>query len=390
MSGIAIPVGVLFSRSGPYADLGEQGYAGALAGIEAVNAQAGHSFRLQAVPADPQGSTDRYATLATDLVSTHKVQHIVGCTTSWSRKEVIPALEKTGALLWYPCVYEGFEASENVVYVGACANQHILPLLEFALPAFGRNAFLLGSNYIWGWETCRIARDVISRSGGQVMGERHVPLGDTDIGRIVEEIRRKKPDFILSSLIGPSSHAFLEAYRALGEVDPDFAPGNRPVLSCNLSENEIAHIAPAAEGHFTIATYFEALAGAANTAFLASLPVETRATGVSAFFAQAYTSVLLIAAGLKRTRQGSAMDVLDAVKAEGVATPIGNLRVDAGNNHIHVPAHIARATTDGRYEIIREGSYAIAPDPFLTRAMLSIPETEPGTTPVRPTLRIVK
>lgn len=383
-----IPVGVLFSRSGPYADLGEQGYAGALAGIEAVNRRGGSPFRLEAVSADPQGATDRYAALATELVSMHRVQHIVGCTTSWSRKEVIPSLEKTGALLWYPCVYEGFEASESVVYVGACANQHILPLLDFALPAFGRKAFLLGSNYIWGWETCRIARDIISRSSGQVLGERHVPLGDTDIGRIIEEIRRKKPDFILNSLIGPSSYTFLEAYHVLGGADPEFAPGRRPVLSCNLCENEIMKIAPAAEGHLTTATYFEALPGAVNAAFLASLGQDTKAVGISAFFAQAYASILLIAAGLERTAQGAAMEVLDAVKDDGVETPLGPLKVDARNNHIHVPAHIARATADGRYEIIREGSHAIEPDPFMTRAVLVVPGT--GTAPAKPILRIVK
>ncbi len=383
-----IDIGVLFSRSGPYADLGDQGYRGAIAGIEAVNRR-GLPFRLSPVVADPEGNTDRYAALAHRLVSGGSVQHIVGCTTSWSRKEVIPAIEKTEALLWYPCVYEGFEASENVVYVGACANQHIVPILDFALPLFGRRAFLVGSNYIWGWETCRIARDVLAHSGGEVLGERHVPLGDTDIAHIVEEIRRKKPDFILNSLIGPSSYRFLEAYHALGRRDPDFATGRRPVLSCNLSENEIARIAPVAEGHLTVATYFEADEGPANAAFLESLDAEDRRIGVSAFFAQAYASVLMIAAGLDATDGGRAMDVLSAVKARDVATPLGALRVDAGNNHIHAEAHIARATADGRFEIVRESAGRIAPDPFLTRTNLAVPGMEPPAQP-RPSLRIVK
>ena len=385
-----VPVGVLFSRSGPYSDLGEQGYLGAIAGIRAINRREDLPFKLKAVFADPQGNTDRYATLASDLITTAGVQHIVGCTTSWSRKEVIPAIEKTRALLWYPCVYEGFEASENVVYVGACANQHILPMLEFALPAFGRNGFLVGSNYIWGWETCRIARDILARSGGRVAGERHIPLGDIDVGHIIEEIRRKKPDFILNSLIGPSSYAFLQAYRALGEIDPDFATGRRPVLSCNLSENEIAQITPAAEGHFTVSTYFEALSCPSNAAFLDSLGDDARAAGVSAFFAQAYASVLLIAAGLEATGIGQAMDVLAAVKQRAVATPLGPLHIDASNNHIHALAHIARATASGGYEIIRQSIGLIAPDPFLTRASLVIPESPAVSSSSRPMLRIVK
>lgn len=183
-----IEIGILFSRSGPYAELGEQGFRGAMAGIDEVNRR-GSPFALAPAIADPQGNADRYAVLASDLIKDRSLQHVVGCTTSWSRKEVIPVMEKTQALLWYPCVYEGFEANENVVYVGACANQHILLLLEHVLPTYGRNAFLLGSNYVWGWETCRLARDVVTRSGGTVLGERHIPIGDTDIDRIIEEIR---------------------------------------------------------------------------------------------------------------------------------------------------------------------------------------------------------
>lgn len=384
-----VQVGVLFSRSGPYADLGEQGYAGTMAGIAAVNARTGLPFRLEASVADPKGNTDRYAALAAELVSGGEVRHIVGCTTSWSRKEVIPVLEKTQALLWYPCVYEGFEANENVVYVGACANQHILPLLEFALPAFGRRGFLLGSNYIWGWETCRIARDVILRSGGEVLGERHVPLGDADIDRIIDEIHRKKPDFILNSLIGPSSYAFLRAYRALGERDGDFAPGRRPVLSCNLGENEIVKIMPAAEGHYTTATYFETLETQENARFLAGLPEDARAAGISAFFAQAYSAVLLIAAGIEVAGEAAALDVLEAVKARAVETPFGPLRIDPANNHIHVVAHVARATAGGRYDIVRQGRDAIAPDPFLIRSALAVPAIETATAPSRPQLRLV-
>ena len=71
-------------------------------------------------------------------------RHIIGCVTSWSRKEVIPVLEKAGGTLWYACPYEGFEANEHVVYMHACPNQHLVPLLGYVVPRFGANGFLLG------------------------------------------------------------------------------------------------------------------------------------------------------------------------------------------------------------------------------------------------------
>jgi ABC-type branched-subunit amino acid transport system substrate-binding protein len=361
-----IPIGVLFSGAGPYIEVAMEGTLGAMAGIEAINAHKSFPFELVPLRRDPEGIADRYAELAEEMVRKHGVQHIVGCTTSLSRKEVIPVLEKTGSVLWYPCVYEGYEANENVVYVGGCGNQHILPLLEYVLPRFGRNAILLGSNYVWGWETCRIAREVLDRSNGQVLGERHVPLGDTNVERIIEEIRRKKPDFILNSLIGPSSESFLLAYAELGQQDTDFCAEKRPVLSCNLTETEVAKLAPAVAGHLTVSSYFQSLATPENMVFLSSLPNESRSNGISALFALAYSSVMMIAAGL--SRNGGALDtIVESVTGQDVASPLGTIRLQPDNNHIRVKAHIARATADGTYEILREGQDLIDPDPFMTR-----------------------
>ena len=131
------------------------------------------------------------------------------------------SLEKHGGTLWYACPYEGFEANDHVVYTHACPNQHLVPLLGYvACRATAPNGFLLGSNYIWGWEINRVARDLIADAGGEVLGERYLPLGDTDVARLIDEIRATRPDFILNNLIGPSSYAFLEAYAALGREDP--------------------------------------------------------------------------------------------------------------------------------------------------------------------------
>ena len=104
----------------------------------------------------------------------------------------------------------------------ACPNQHLVPMLGYVVPRFGANGFLLGSNYIWGWETNRVARDLIADAGGKVLGERYLPLGETDVSRLIAEIQATRPDFVLNNLIGPSSYAFIAAYAALGRARPAF------------------------------------------------------------------------------------------------------------------------------------------------------------------------
>ena len=368
LQGNTIPIGVLFSASGPYAAIGSEGLAGTLLAIEEINSNNLHDFKLQPHIRDPLGITENYAALAADIVATSGARHIIGCTTSWSRKEVIPLLEKSDTMLWYPCPYEGFEVHEQVVYLGACPNQHVLPLLEFALPRFGADGYLVGSNYIWGWETSRIARDFMEAAGGHVAGERYVPLGDVDVDRIIQEIRLKRPSFILNTLIGPSSYAFLEAYEALGQEDPAFQPATRPVLSCNFSERELAQIGKPAQGQYAVSPYFQNLATPENRQFLDVVRKFAPATEhVSAFFAQAYAAVHLLAAGLSATGIDDTRAVLGAVAGRVVKAPYGPVQIENTNNHTVLTPRIARAGSAG-FEIVSDLGAAIRPDPYLARA----------------------
>lgn len=370
-SGNAIAVAVLFSASGPYAAIGREGLLGTLTAIDEINSTKRYGLSLAPHVRDPQGATESYAPMAVDLVAQSGARHILGCTTSWSRKEVIPVLEKTRTTLWYACPYEGFEANEQVVYLGACPNQHVLPLLAHILPRFGADGFLVGSNYIWGWETNRIARDVMETAGGTVAGERYISLGDRDIGHIVDEIRRKRPAFILNTLIGPSSQAFLAAYHALGLEDPAFTQANRPVLSCNLAESELAQLGPLASGQYAIAPYFQSLPSVENRRFLDTVQrFAPDVAHVSAFFAQAYMAVHLLAAGIAAAGTDDGQQVLAAATGRVSKAPVGDIEIDAANNHSVLTPRIARATPEG-FEIVGGAEQAIRPDPYMARSSIA-------------------
>jgi branched-chain amino acid transport system substrate-binding protein len=281
---------------------------------------------------------------------------------------VIPVLEKTGSQLWYPCPYEGFEGNDHVVYVGACPNQHIVPLLDYVLERFGADPMLVGSNYIWGWETNRIAREYVEARGGRVKGERFVALGDTDIAHIIEEVRLKRPDFVLNTLIGPSSAAFVEAYWQLGRQDPAFAPAQRPIISCNWTETEIAALGERAHGHLTIAPYFQSLDTPENARFLAIMRrLAPGANHPSAFFAQAYAAVQMIARGVAATGSGDVGQVLLAAKTDIYEAPFGALGIHVETNHAILAPHIARASDKGGFEVISTTATPIVPDPYLAR-----------------------
>ncbi|TYC79744.1 transporter substrate-binding protein [Stappia sp. BW2] len=367
-----IPVGVLFSKSGSYAAIGQEGYWGARIAIDEINASGLFDFRFLRVDGDPRGSTENYAVEAERMMREAGCRHIVGTQTSSSRKEVLPVMERGRGLLWYTTPYEGFESHDRVVYTGACPNQGVVPLFRHIVPESGRRAFLLGSNYIWGWETNRIARELLAGCNGDVLGERYVAIGDENIDHLIVEIREKRPDFIFNNLIGESSYAFLRAMKRLAKEDPAFAPNRCPILSCNLTEAELPILGAAAEGLVSTSTYFETLDTPENEDFLSRLEgLRGPEASISSMFVGPYEAVWLLARAIEACGSDAPDHVLSELCRRPHRTPLRDIRIDPQTQHAYLQPLIAVVETTGperlrsRFRIIEKTSGPLAPDPYL-------------------------
>lgn len=339
-----VDIGVLLSRSGMYAALSRASRDGVFRGVEEVNADPRLDVSFRVTERDPEGRLDRYAPLCREILRGSGARHIFGCITSASRKEVIPELERFDGILWYPVPYEGFEASERVAYMHACPNQHLLPLLDWALPTLGTRAYLVGSNYIWGWEMAQIAREKIAAAGGQILGDRYLPIGDTELDHIIHDIRTLKPSFILNSLVGDSSYAFLARLTEL-KRETEFAH-DVTVLSCNFTECEIDAAGEAAEGLVSAGPWFEPGGG----------------TGGS-FHEMARQSVYelaLLLHGRPGAEELPLAELLHTALRSGRPT-----RLDPVHLHARQPAIIARLES-GRFNEIKRLPETRA-DPYLTQ-----------------------
>ena len=364
-----VTIGIVFSTTGPYAAMGRDCRDGADLALAELAQDASLPIRIEAIHADPGGDPRRYLDEARPMLREARCRQIVGTITSIARKEVIPLVEKHDALLWYMCPYEGFEANESVIYTGACPNQHLIPLFDYLLPRHGKRAYLIGANYVWGWEMNRLARDLLLEAGGEVVGERYLPLEETDVTRLIADIAERRPHFILNNLIGPASYAFLRAYHALGARDAAFAPEVCPVVSCDLTECELGEIgADIAAGNLAAASYFDTLDSPANLAFKARVAAAYGAERrVSAFFEGAYTTVHMLAAAMAETGTDEPAQVKAALHARAFDTPHGPLRIDPRTNHAALPFHLGRICPDGGFDIVASRP-AMAADPYLTAA----------------------
>jgi urea transport system substrate-binding protein len=358
-------LGILFSTSGDYGVLGRDCRDGAMIAIEELRGAC--SIAIEPVFGDPGGSSERYIELARKMLQEDGCRHVIGTVTSQARKDVIPVIEKHDALLWYVCPYEGFEANPNVIYTGACPNQHLLPLFEHMMPAYGRRVYLTGANYIWGWEMNRLAREIVTEAGGEIVGERCLPIGDPDVDRIVAEVATRRPNFILSNMLGPSNHAFLRAMRELARRDPAFHPERCPVVSCDLTECELPEIGfGVPDGQLAAASYFDSLDTPANRALKAQVAARFGSERrVSSYFATGYATVRLCVEAVTRCGTDDPVKVRAALAGLEAPSPLGPLLVDPATNHANLPFLLGRIS--GADFVILQSRPAAVADPYLIR-----------------------
>ena len=362
-----VPVSILYSTTGPYAALGREAVDGALAAIAEINADPVYGFGIAAKIDDPCGRADAYAALAQSAIRDSGCRHIIGTITSWSRKDVLPVVARHGALLWYAFPYEGYEASDSAVYLGACPNQHLLPLFDYVLPLYGRRPFIVGSNYIWGWEISRIAREITEASGGQIVSDRYVPLGSTEVDHLINEIRQRKPDFILSNLVGQSATAFIEAYGAFRKGHPD-AP---PIIACNMSESDLESLShEARRGHISTSIYFDRLDTLENQAFKERMTARHGTSRrITTPFMSAYMAMSILASSIADAGTDAPEAVRKVATARLFDTPAGSVGIDPRTHHAALRPHLGISDEEGGFILLQSANEAIPADPYLVRSL---------------------
>lgn len=361
-----VRVGVLFSHTGVTSTIGLSQLHGALLAIDEINEAGGINGReLVPVQYDAQSNPQRYAQLAEQLIVQDKVNVIFGCYMSSSRKAVIPVIEKWNRLLFYPTLYEGFEYSANVIYTGAAPNQNSVQLAEFMTANFGARVYLIGSDYIYPYESNRIMGElVMQRQGSEKLAERYVALDATekDFAEIMDDIRNKRPDFIFSTVVGDSTAALYRAY-----ADAGFDPKVMPIGSLTTSEAEISQMEKGlVTGHYTSAPYFQSIESAANLRSLQSL---RRRLGESCVpnlcWEASYFQMHIFANAMRQSGSDDIADLLPRVLGSEFDAPQGRVRIEPTNHHTCLYPRIGRVNSEGQFTIVRQARRSVYPDPYL-------------------------
>ena len=335
-----------------------------LLAIEEINAAGGIlGCQIKVVEEDGKSNPRMFAEKARKLLMEDKVATIFGCWTSDSRKAVQPVVEELYGLLWYPVQYEGFEASPNIMYMGASPNQQVVPAIDFCTEKLGKRMYLIGSDYVFPHTCNAIIKSQLKHLGGTCVAEVYVPMHEADFSKIVKEIKELKPDVIINTLNGSSNQSFFSQLKYSGLDAEDI-----PVMSFSVSESEIKSIgADKLKGHYLAWNYFESTATAKNTRFVANFKKEFGDNiAVGDPEEAAYNAVNLWASACARAGSFDVEAVRIAAKGISYIAPEGIVTIDGSNQHLYKIIRIGKIDERGQVEELYSSTAPVKPDPYLS------------------------
>ncbi|WP_213875719.1 transporter substrate-binding domain-containing protein [Pseudomonas sp. dw_358] len=361
----AIRIGGLFSDTGVTAAAEGSTLRGAQFAIAQINAAGGVAGRpLELITRNPDSTPALYALHIESLIRDEQLRFFFGCYTSATRKAALPVVERYDALLMYPVYYEGFEYSPNIIYTGATPNHNALPLGSYMLDHFGNRVLMIGSEYVYPYETNRLMSDLLYERGGTKLGEYYLPLKNArpeDFAKLMAKARELKPSFIFSTVVGETMAHLYQAY-----ADAGFDPAVMPIASLTTSETDIQQMGVhLGAGHISAATYFQSVDSPLNHQTIAQYrDMFGQHQVTDRCWEASYFQVHLLAQAILRAGSTDVEAVLHAMGGLQFEAPQGRVQIDAHNHHTYLFSRIGRANADGQFDILYESQSALKPDPY--------------------------
>ena len=370
--GKKIRIGLLFSQTGIMQIYGRDQLRVSLMAIDEINRSGGiNGALLEPLIRDPASQWPNYTRLVNELLAA-RVNLIWGCTPSASREATLPSVQRAGALLFYGVFYEGRECSPNMVATGAVPNQLTATAIPWMMELAGYRIYIVGSNYIYPHTMSKQARLTIYWHGGEIVGNEFCSLDlnrEEQFRQLVKDIVRKKPDWVLSNLVGESTGAFLQAFRREG-----LAADRMPILHTVMMESDLETIgAELMQGHFSSVNYYESIDTEENRAFVSKvksyvytpypqLPVANRVTAISA---GTYLGAMVNAEAMRRSNSAHPAAIREAVRGMEIRDPSGDLvKIDPRNLHTWLRPRIGQANAKGGFDIVYESPDLVRPEVF--------------------------
>jgi urea transport system substrate-binding protein len=355
-TGTPIKIGTIHDLTGAFAVYNQATRDIVEIAVEEINARGGVLGRpVQLLIRDAQSSIEKYAEFANELVLGEKVAMLEGGGSSASREVIRPVIAvNDGPVYFYPAQYEGGVCDKFVFCSGEVPTQQIGPaLIPYAMEHFGNNFYTVAADYNFGHISSVWVKKFVEEQGGRVVATEFFPLEQTDFGAAISRIQVARPQVMFSLLVGNNHLGFHRQFAAAGLVD------RIPIVSPVFGQaGELTSLSPQEyKGLIVAFDYFPQLDNPANKAFLDRLRARHGGTlpyAMGEFPYNIWLNIQLWAAAANKAGSIERGKVIEALESGlQLDAPEGPVRVDGKTHHLVHSIHIAQATDDRNFKIVK-------------------------------------
>ncbi len=336
-----VKVGLVTSKSGVFAQQGEEVLRAVQFAIDEANAKGGVDGRKVEVQiADDEGTPDAGRRVAEKLAR-DGFNLLIGAIPSsislalaqnldrWDAAYFVVA-SKSDKLTGDTCKPRSFRTNHSDAMDIAMIN-------EWAKGLKDKTFAVLAADYVWGRDSGESFKKAAEASGKSVPLSLYVPLGTKDFSPYIAQLKAASVDAIWVAETGRDAIAFVKQAEEFGLI-----PKTR-LIGHALIQN------------FMINATGKALEGTpGNTAYTADIDNPRNKTFVAAWKAkfnrlptdnegQAYNGTQVMFDGVKKAKSVKPEDVSKALRGAQLDTIYGNVTMRAADNQLVLPNYVARA-----------------------------------------------
>jgi urea transport system substrate-binding protein len=342
-----IKIGLISPLTGAWTVYGRAHSAGFELAVDEINAAGGVLGRkIEIVTGDSKTEPRIVVEQANRLIRQDGVDFLAGTFSSAERNAAGPVVTSARKVLLYPTFYEGQEqryypgvCNKDIFMFGPEPTQQVWPHMEYMIKQFGKNFFMIGSDYVWPRVTNEFTKEKLKELGGQVAGELYIPFNTPQYESALRQIRDSKANIIFHTLTGSDTVNFRKQFVAAG-MNKDFTlwtVDDEEVVTSGLGPDVSA-------GAYVSFDYFMTIKNPNNEAFLQRFRAKFGKDALMNTVGVAmYNAAHMAAMAIGKTGKVTTDSLRDGLKDLSFdRAPQGKVTMRAIDNQMVLPSYLMR------------------------------------------------
>ncbi|MBR0564712.1 ABC transporter substrate-binding protein [Azoarcus sp. L1K30] len=352
-----VRVGLVSSKSGVFAQQGEEVIRAVQFAIEEANARGGIDGRkVEVSEADDEGTPDA-GRRAAEKLARDGYNLLIGPIPSSISLALAPNLERWDAA-YFVVASKSDKITGDTCKPRAFRTNHsdamdIAMIGEWAKNFKEKTYASIAADYVWGHDSSESFAKAVKAQGKEVKIQLYAPMGTKDFSPYIAQLKDAGVDAIWVAEIGRDAIAFVKQAQEFGLV-----PKTRLIGHALIQNFMVAATENALEGTQGTTAYTPDIDTPRNKAFVAAwqskfsrLPTDNEA--------QAYNGAQVMFEGVRKAGSAKPADVAAALKGASIDTIYGTVTMRAADNQLVLPNFVARVKPmDGTLRPVIEQTFA--------------------------------